>query len=84
MNKIEQTVLECYKRIMKSKGSIPNISINDKLKDENAIDSLDFVEFIVYIEEDLNIVLDSLLSEIRKCSTLKEIASVIEKANLIK
>ncbi len=48
------------------------------LNRDTGIDSLGIVSLILDIEEKLNIDLDLYLAKIRKCTTIKELAEIIQ------
>jgi acyl carrier protein len=81
MINIEEVVLESYKRVVPEsilENMIPSLDMS--IGRNSGLDSLGIVNFLVEIEEALNISLDSVLTDIRHSRKMSEIVSLIEKA----
>lgn len=77
MQKVEEIVLKCYKQVVEARGFEVEISLDNKVSDEYGIDSLNFVELILNIEEELDVELDSILAKVRKSKTVRDIVFII-------
>lgn len=73
-------ILEAYKELMEENGMINmEVNLDVKIGRESGLDSLGIVNFIVILEEKLDMNLDKVLVDIRKCTSLREIAKVLQE-----
>lgn len=79
MKSVKDIVLEQHTRVMRQNGINEDSREDMEVGPSCGLDSLGIVDFIIGIEEELNIELDESLSEIRKSKTIKEIIDIIEK-----
>ena len=79
MENVTEVVLSCQAELLKSKNIDMQPNLDNPFGRESGIDSLGIVNFIMDIEEKLNIDLDDKLSDIRKCKTFREVVEIIKK-----
>lgn len=79
MKNIVDVVLMCHEELLKKANIDMQPSLDNQIGSETGIDSLGIVEFVMLLEEELDIELDDKLREIRKCKTFREVVSTIEK-----
>ena len=79
MGNVAEVVLACHAEILKNSNIDVQPSLDNPFGRESGIDSLGIVNFIMDIEEKLNIDLDDKLSDIRKCKTFRELVEIIEE-----
>lgn len=77
MKEIEEVVLKCYKKVLEDNGFNIEIDLDNKISEKYGLDSLNFVELVLSIEEELGIVMDSILAKIRKCKNIREMIETI-------
>lgn len=78
-NKIEEIVLAGYKQVIEENNMCVEASIKNTVTREMGLNSSSIVEFIMFVEEKLDINLDSVLKEIRNCKIVEDIVDVVEK-----
>ena len=73
-------VVESCEKVIKENDESIDVTEETEISRENGIDSVGIVTVICDIEEQLEIQLDEYLSYVRKCKTIGELVSVVEKA----
>jgi acyl carrier protein len=78
-NNLYHVVLDSYKEVLESNGLEITPDLNNKVGRESGLNSLGIVQFVIGIEERFGMNFDPILADIRKCSTVKDIADLIGK-----
>lgn len=76
---VKDVVVESCERVIKENDESINVTEKTEISIENGIDSLGIVTIIFDIEEQLKIELDEYLSYVRRCKTIGDLISVVEK-----
>lgn len=79
MRNIKEIVLETYAEVLRDNNLDIEPNLDNKLGRESGLDSLGIVDFIVGLEDKLDISLDKSLKDIRESNSIGEIVSIIEK-----
>ena len=77
---VKAVVVESCEKVIKENDESIDVTEETEISRENGIDSVGIVTVICDIEEQLEIQLDEYLSYVRKCKTIGELVSVVEKA----
>ncbi len=77
MKNIEDKVIQAYKSIAKITDNV-EVDLSFEISRNNGFDSLGFVNFVVELEDALNMELDKYLAQIRKANTLQDIVRIVE------
>ncbi len=78
MENQKKLVIEAYREIAKNSVN-KEITINDEISRELGFDSLGMVEFIINLEEKLDIELDNCLAEIRNAKTIGDVINILNQ-----
>lgn len=76
---IKQALLDCQNKILKENNLDLDSNLDMEMSVKNGIDSMGIVELVLALEEALDIELDNVLADIRKCKTMKELLSILEE-----
>lgn len=77
---MENLVLEAYNEFLLENGiSNTDINLDVKLGREAGLDSMGIVNFIIILEEKMDVSLDNVLALIRKSKDLKGIVQILKK-----
>ncbi len=77
---MENLVLEAYNEFLLENGiSNTDINLDVKLGREAGLDSMGIVNFIIILEEKMDVSLDNVLAQIRKSKDLKGIVQILKK-----
>lgn len=79
MSNVKKIVIEAYKEVLKNNNLNITPDLNNVVERESGLDSLGMVDFVVAIEDSLNISLDPILANIRQSNTINDIVDLIEK-----
>ena len=80
MENLEKKVLEAYNEVIQMHNLEVKADINNLITKENGFDSLTFVDFIIALEEKLDINLDSYIMKIRQSKVVKDIIDIISES----
>lgn len=76
---IKQALLDCHNKILKENNIELDSNLDMEMNMKNGIDSMGIVELVLDLEETLDIELDSVLADIRKCNTMQELLNILEE-----
>lgn len=83
MDNIKEIIIKSYDKMLKESGFNVTPSLDNPINSESGLDSLGFVNFILNLEDSLNISLDPILIDIRNSKDLNEIVQLVsEKYNI--
>jgi len=75
---VKDAVIASINELLKEEGKKLDVNMDTPISRETGIDSLGFVSLIIEIEERLDVSLENVIVEIRKCRFVKDLVCVIE------
>lgn len=80
MKDIAECIIRLHNKLMKERGIDKESSADMEIRPRNGITSETIVNYLLDIEEELDIELDEYLSRIRVCKTIGALIEVVEDA----
>jgi len=77
IGRIEEIILGAFKKIVVESGGEAEVNLSRNIYFDLSLDSLDFAEAIVEIEDEFDIVMDD--GDFYNCKTVQEVVDVVRK-----
>lgn len=78
MKDVKSLVFEAHKEVLENSNLNATTDLDTVVGRESGLDSMGIVDFVISLEEKLDISLDSILAQIRQSNTLKDIVILVE------